>query len=135
MIPSTFLLRLGVAAWMAATAAACSVQTTGRSALRSLGQKSVGSASSQRPNAASLKMEGRLFCVVLHCLWLEKSGSTWTWIWGLTSALFLVLPSSCFCKILTALQSTTDFGLFKGTKLGFDDLWGKDEVISKVGLE
>jgi len=28
-----------------------------------------------------------------------------------------------------------DFGLFKGTGIGFDDLWDGEEVISEVGLE
>lgn len=28
-----------------------------------------------------------------------------------------------------------DFGLFKGTGIGFDDLWSGNEVISEVGLE
>ncbi|GMH84127.1 hypothetical protein TrST_g12284 [Triparma strigata] len=28
-----------------------------------------------------------------------------------------------------------DFGLFKGTSLGFDDIWGDNEVISEVGIE
>eukprot|EP00545_Synedropsis_sp_CCMP1620_P006125 CAMPEP_0119005624 /NCGR_PEP_ID=MMETSP1176-20130426/1832_1 /TAXON_ID=265551 /ORGANISM="Synedropsis recta cf, Strain CCMP1620" /LENGTH=248 /DNA_ID=CAMNT_0006957457 /DNA_START=72 /DNA_END=818 /DNA_ORIENTATION=- len=28
-----------------------------------------------------------------------------------------------------------DFGLFKGTKIGFDDLWGDNQVISEVGIE
>lgn len=28
-----------------------------------------------------------------------------------------------------------DFGLFTGTKIGFDDIWGGNEVISEVGME
>ncbi|GMI49122.1 hypothetical protein TrCOL_g8871 [Triparma columacea] len=28
-----------------------------------------------------------------------------------------------------------DFGLFKGTSLGFDDIWGDNEVISELGIE
>merc|ERR1719444_489892 len=28
-----------------------------------------------------------------------------------------------------------DFGLFKGTGIGFDDLWEGNEVISEVGVE
>jgi len=79
MIPSTSLLRLGFAAWMAAAAAAYSVQTTSRSTLRSLGQKSVvGSASaSQRPNAASLKMEGEL-CFAVTDRKVEAREQAWT---------------------------------------------------------
>jgi hypothetical protein len=31
--------------------------------------------------------------------------------------------------------NTVDFGLFKGTGIGFDDLWGGNQVISEVGIE
>jgi hypothetical protein len=31
--------------------------------------------------------------------------------------------------------NTVDFGLFKGTGIGFDDLWEGNQVISEVGLE
>jgi len=37
--------------------------------------------------------------------------------------------------LLTLLSSYTDFGLFKGTGIGFDDLWEGNEAISEVGLE
>jgi hypothetical protein len=36
---------------------------------------------------------------------------------------------------LNAIFVFLDFGLFKGTKIGFDDVWGNSEAISEVGLE
>ena len=33
------------------------------------------------------------------------------------------------------LFSCLDFGLFKGTGIGFEDIWGDNQVISEVGIE
>ena len=42
-------------------------------------------------------------------------------------------PSSCPTRARTTLAE--DFGLFKGTSIGFDDIWGDNPVISEVGVE
>jgi hypothetical protein len=46
-------------------------------------------------------------------------------------------PAACIdlTIILAIHPSNTDFGLFTGTKFGFDDAWTGEEVISEVALE
>lgn len=38
-------------------------------------------------------------------------------------------------RLIACFSFVSDFGLFKGTKIGFDDLWGNSEAISEVGME
>merc|ERR1712084_83575 len=45
------------------------------------------------------------------------------------------IPSSGPRRNVGSSMKMEDFGLFKGTKLGFDDLWDAQECISEVGLE
>jgi len=45
------------------------------------------------------------------------------------------LGSSSGGRRVGASMRMEDFGLFKGTGIGFDDLWGGNEAISEVGLE
>merc|ERR1719384_878061 len=44
------------------------------------------------------------------------------------------IPTSSSRKVGASMKME-DFGLFKGTSLGFDDIWGGNEVISEVGVE
>merc|ERR1719384_1652470 len=44
------------------------------------------------------------------------------------------IPTSSSRKVGASMKME-DFGLFKGTALGFDDIWGGNEVISEVGVE
>jgi hypothetical protein len=51
----------------------------------------------------------------------------------LTHAIFSFPHKQMKIPILT--KTFTDFGLFTGTKIGFDDLWGGEEVICETALE
>jgi len=45
------------------------------------------------------------------------------------------IPTSSSAQRPGASMRMEDFGLFKGTGIGFEDLWDKNDVISEVGLE
>jgi len=45
------------------------------------------------------------------------------------------LPVSSVSRRVGSSMRMEDFGLFKGTGIGFDDIWGDNEVISEVGVE
>jgi hypothetical protein len=104
-------MKLSAACVLLAVGGASAYSTTSRRDLRNLGQKTLP-AGSRRQVGASMKMEGEsLRPSPRPSLLLIRS---------------LTLPFSFFGP---------DFGLFKGTGIGFDDLWEGNEAISEVGIE